>query len=143
MLRALRQIKDSSIHFVKQDKLWICNPLTGWTDCMGRRYREKHNLPQHPARSRGAQTIGCVVCGGGSQFSISAFRLLRTTWPEAWQKYIVDIGMGEIILSIKYDEPLDKVKATLDRMGGLETVAKERPWIFDFTAKHPLPGYVK
>ena len=143
MLRGLRAIKDGATHYVKTDKLTICNPLTGWTDTMGRRYRDKNRLPIHPAKARGAMTIGCVCCGGGSQFTISAFRLLRQTWPEAWWKYIVEIGMGEIILAIKYDHPLDKVKATLAEMGGLEAVARERPWVFDFTVKKPAPGYVK
>jgi 3'-phosphoadenosine 5'-phosphosulfate sulfotransferase (PAPS reductase)/FAD synthetase len=143
MLRGLRAIKDGSSHYVKQDKLTICNPLTGWTDCMGRRYREQHHLPTHPAKLRGAMTIGCVCCGGGSQFTISAYRLLRTTWPSGWWRYIVTAGMGPIILSIKHNSPLDKVKAALDQMGGLATVAKERPWIFDFTRMPPLPGYSK
>jgi 3'-phosphoadenosine 5'-phosphosulfate sulfotransferase (PAPS reductase)/FAD synthetase len=143
MLRGLRAIKDGASHYVKADKLTICNPLLGWTDTMGRRYRNKYNLPIHPAKARGAMTIGCVCCGGGSQFTISAFRLLRRTWPEAWQKYVVDLGMGEIILAIKYDQTLDTVKNCLSGMGGLEAVAKDRPWIFDFTVKKPLPGYVK
>lgn len=143
MLRGLRAIKDGATHYVKTDRMTICNPLTGWTDTMGRRYRDRHNLPIHPAKARGAMTIGCVCCGGGSQFTISAFRLLRKTWPEAWRKYIVEIGMGEIILAIKYDQPIERVKATLAEMGGLEAVAQERPWVFDFTAKKPAPGYVK
>ena len=143
MLRGLRAIKDGATHYVKTDKLTICNPLTGWTDTMGRRYRDKHNLPAHPAKARGAITIGCVCCGGGSQYTNSGFRLLRQSWPEAWWKYIVNIGMGEIILAIKYDQHIDKVKAILAEMGGLEAVAKERPWIFDFTAKKPLAGYSK
>lgn len=143
ILRGLRAIKDGATHYVKGDKLTICNPLLGWTDTMGRRYREKNNLPLHPARQRGAVTIGCVCCGGGSQFTISAFRLLRTTWPEAWHKYIVDLRMAEIILSIKYDEPLDLVRAAIRSLGGLETIAKERPWLFDFTNRKPRPGYDK
>lgn len=143
MLRGLRAIKDGDSHYVKSDKLTICNPLTGWTDTMGRRYRDKHNLPIHPARARGAITIGCVCCGGGSQFTISAFRLLRKTWPDAWWRYIVIVRLGEIILAIKYDQPLERVRAALAGMGGLEAVAKERPWVFDFTVKNPAPGYVK
>lgn len=143
ILRGLRAIKDGAIHYVKTDKLTICNPLTGWTNTMGRRYRDKHNLPIHPAKARGAMTIGCVCCGGGSQFTISAYGLLRQTWPAAWWKYIVEVGMGFIILAIKYDQALDRVKTAITDMGGLETVAKERPWVFDFTAKRPLPGYVK
>lgn len=143
MLRGLRAIKDGTTHYVKADRLTICNPLTGWTDTMGRRYRDKHSLQVHPAKARGAMTIGCVCCGGGSQFTISAFRLLRQTWKEAWWRYIVEIGMGEIILAIKYDQPLAIVQDTIAKMGGLANVAKERPWIFDFTAKKPAPGYVK
>jgi len=143
MLRGLRAIKDGATHYVKSDKLTICNPMTGWTDTMGRRYREKYGLPVHPAKGRGAMTIGCVCCGGGSQFTISAFRLLRTTWPAAWWKYIVEVGMGEVILAIKYDQPITRVKEVMGKMGGLATVAKERPWIFDFTAKKPAPGYQK
>jgi len=143
MLRGLRAIKDGATHYVKTDKLTICNPLTGWTDGMGRRYHDKHQLPVHPAKARGAITIGCVCCGGGSQFSISAFSILRKTWPEAWWKYIVEIGMGPVILSIKYDQHLEKVNAALAEMGGIEAVAKERPWIFDFTVKNPAPGYEK
>jgi len=143
MLRGLRMIKDGATHYVKADKLTICNPLTGWTDTMGRRYREKNKLQIHPAKKRGAMTIGCVCCGGGSQFTISAYRLLRKTWPEAWWKYIVDSKMGEIILSIKYDSPREYTSQAIKNMGGLGKVAKERPWIFDFTAKKPLPGYEK
>lgn len=143
ILRGLRAIKDGAIHYVQADKLTICNPLNGWTDTMGRRYREKYNLPSHPAKARGAMTIGCVCCGGGSQFTISAFRLLRTTWPEAWWKYIVEDGMGEIILAIKYDAEIQVVRASLAAMGGLGAVAKEKPWIFDFTSTKPMPGYNK
>ena len=143
ILRGLRAIKDGATHYVKADDLTICNPLTGWTDTMGRRYRDKYDLPIHPSKARGAVTIGCVCCGGGSQFTISAFRLLRRTWPEAWWKYIVETGMGEIILAIKYDTHIDTVRESIDSLGGLETVARERPWIFDHTAADPLPGYEK
>jgi hypothetical protein len=96
-----------------------------------------------PDDFKGAVTIGCVACRGGRQFTVSAFRLLRKTWPEAWWRYIVTVCMGEIILSIKYDQHIDTVGATLAKLGGLAAVAKERPWLFDFTAKKPLPGYVK
>jgi len=111
---------------------------------MGRRYREKHSLPTHPAKlHRGAMTIGCVCCGGGSQFTISAYRLLRKSWPEAWRKYIVEDRLGEIILAIKHDKPLDQIREVIERAGGLDTMARERPWIFDFTVKNPYQGYNK
>ncbi len=142
-LRGLRAIKDGATHYVKSDKLTICNPLTGWTDTMGRRYRDKYNLPIHPAKARGAITIGCVPCGGGAQYTNSGFRCLRQTWPDGWWKYIVEVGMGKIILAIKYDVSLDTLEAAVEEMGGLEVVAKERPWLFDFSAKSPLRGYVK
>ena len=144
MVRGLRMIKDGATHYVKGDKLTICNPLTGWTDTMGRRYREKYDLSIHPAKKdRGAMTIGCVCCGGGSQFTISAYRLLRKSWPEAWWKYIVEDRLGEIILAIKHDEPLRQIRETLTRAGGLAAVAREKPWIFDFTVKNPYQGYHK
>lgn len=143
ILRGLRAIKDGAFHHVKADRLTICNPLLGWTDMMIRRYTRRNNLPTHPARERGAVTIGCVCCGGGSQFTISAFRILRRTWPEAWCRFIVEDAMGEIILALKYDHPLHIVQNAVTQLGGLEALATERPWVFDFTVKKPLPGYEK
>jgi 3'-phosphoadenosine 5'-phosphosulfate sulfotransferase (PAPS reductase)/FAD synthetase len=143
ILRGMRAIKDGSIYYAKYDKITVCNPLTSWTDTMSKRYRDKYNLPEHPAKKRGAMTIGCVCCGGGSQFSISAYKLLRKTWPEAWRYYIIDLKMGEIILSIKYNEPLEKIQNAINDLGGLEKIANERPWIFDFTREKPLQGYDK
>jgi 3'-phosphoadenosine 5'-phosphosulfate sulfotransferase (PAPS reductase)/FAD synthetase len=143
ILRGLRAIKDGAIHYVKSDAITICNPLLGWTDMMGRRYVNRNNLPAHPAKARGAVTIGCVCCGGGSQFTISAFRLLRRTWPEAWRRFIIDSRAGEVILAIKYERPLSIVRKAVENLGGLERLAVERPWIFDFTVKNPLPGYEK
>jgi 3'-phosphoadenosine 5'-phosphosulfate sulfotransferase (PAPS reductase)/FAD synthetase len=143
ILRGLRAIKDGAFHYVEADRLTICNPLLGWTDMMIRRYSRRNNLPEHPARERGAVTIGCVCCGGGSQFTISAFRILRRTWLEAWRRYIVEDGMGEIILAVKHDRPLALVRQAIDLLGGLAAIASERPWAFDFTSRSPLPGYEK
>jgi len=142
-LRGLRAIKDGALYFVKSARLHVCNPLLGWTDMMVRRYREQHGLPEHPARSRGAVTIGCVYCGGGAQFTNSGFRVLRRTWPEAWRRFIVEWRAGEIILAVKYDVSLDVSRAAVERLGGLETLAAERPWLFDYLRKTPLPGYSK
>ncbi len=144
ILRGLRAIKDTATHYVKADKMTICNPLTGWTDTMIRRYTEEHDLPIHPAKKeRGAMTIGCVCCGGGSQFTISAFRILRRSWPEAWRRYVVDAGMGRIVLAIKYDTPLATVDKAIAELGGIERLTRERPWVFDFTTDTPAPGYAK
>ncbi|MCK9362107.1 MAG: phosphoadenosine phosphosulfate reductase family protein [Syntrophales bacterium] len=143
ILRGLRAIKDGATHYVKADKLAICNPLLGWTDMMGRRYIRCQGLPVHPAKARGAVTIGCVCCGGGSQFTASAFRILRRVWPEAWRRYIVEDAMGEIILAVKYDRPLAIVRQAIEGLGGLKALATERPWVFDFTSRSPLPGYEK
>lgn len=143
MLRGLRAIKDGAFHYVQADHLTICNPMLGWTDMMIRRYTRQNNLPIHPARLRGAVTIGCVCCGGGAQFTASAYRILRRACPDAWQRYIVDLAMGEIILAIKYDRPLALVRQALEILGGLQAVAAARPWVFDFTSRTPLPGYDK
>lgn len=143
LLRSMRAFKDGAIKYVKSDRLTICSPLTGWTDTMVRRYFDKNDLMEHPAKSRGAITIGCVCCGGGSQFSNSGFRVLRKTWPEAWWKYVVQAGMGEIILAIKYDKPLDEIREAIEAIGGIALLAETRPWIFDFTTKSPIQGYLK
>jgi 3'-phosphoadenosine 5'-phosphosulfate sulfotransferase (PAPS reductase)/FAD synthetase len=143
ILRGLRAIKDGAFHHVEADRMTICNPLLGWTDMMIRRYARKNGLPSHPARAMGAVTIGCVCCGGGSQFTVSAYRILRRVWPEAWWRYIVDMGMGEVILAIKYDRPLSIVRQAIELYGGLELIARTSPWVFDFTSRSPLPGYEK
>ena len=143
ILRGLRAIKDGAFHYVEADRLTICNPLLGWTDMMIRRYTRRNGLPSHPARARGAVTIGCVCCGGGAQFTASAYRILRRVWPEAWWRYIVDGAMGEIILAVKYDRPLALVRQAVELLGGLKALAIDRPWVFDFTSRSPLPGYEK
>jgi len=142
-LRGMRSKKDSSLHYVKTDKLWIANPLDGWTDTMIRRYVEAHDLPLHPARARGAQTIGCLFCGGGAQFDNSGFRHLRRLYPDAWRQLMVDWRAGEIVLAIKHDVPLVTIRAAIQRLGGLQAIARERPHVFDFLRTKPLKGYSK
>lgn len=142
-LRGLRDLQDGALHWVKTDKLWVANPLSGWTDLMVRRYLEQHQLPQHPARAAGAQTIGCVPCGGGAQFTSSAYAQMRRAAPDLWRRWIVEERLGPIILAVKHDAPLAQVEAALARLGGLEQVATERPWVFDFARPTPLPGNTK
>jgi hypothetical protein len=139
----MRAAKDSALHFVKADKIWQCAPLDGWTDTMIKRYVEAHDLPMHPARAKGAQTIGCLFCGGGAQFDNSGFRHLRRLYPDQWRQFMVDWKAGEIVLAIKHDEPLHVIRAALDRIGGLEQVAREHPHVFDFLRTKPLRGYQK
>ncbi len=128
------------IRYNKTHKLWTAAPLSGWTDLMVRRYTRQNKVPQHPARARGALTIGCVACGGGSQFTSSAFRRLRRMDPYLWRRYMVAEGFGPIILAVKHNAPLDLVEKSLKVLGGLEQVAEERPWVFDFTRPRPMPG---
>lgn len=142
-LRGLRALKDSSLVFVKSDSLWIANPLTGWTDTMVRRYIDQNHLGEHPARADGACTIGCLYCGGGAQFDNSGFPILRRQLPNRWQWFMVEVAAGEVVLAIKYDERLTVVREALGSMGGLEEVARTRPWVFDFLRHTPLAGYSK
>jgi 3'-phosphoadenosine 5'-phosphosulfate sulfotransferase (PAPS reductase)/FAD synthetase len=141
--RGLRFLKDGATRYLKTDRITVCSPLTGWTDLMVKRYTEQNRLLIHPARLRGACTIGCMFCGGGSQFTNSGFRVLRKTDSEAWRRFMVDIGAGEIVLSLKYDAPLSRVQQVVDSFGGLAALAAERPWIFDFSVRTPLRGYTK
>ena len=142
-LRGLRALKDGAVKYVKSDKITVANPLLGWTDTMIRRYTRQRNLSVHPARSRGAITIGCMYCGGGAQYTNSGFRVLRHTQPDAWRHLMVTLRAGFIVLAIKYRETLDTVQSAVDRMGGLARLADEKPWVFDFLTKTPIPGYDK
>lgn len=142
-LRGLRAIKDGSTVYVESDKLTICNPLTGWTDTMIKRYTESHSLPQHPAKAAGALTIGCMYCGGGAQFDNSGFKILRQTSPEAWRQFIVDWRAGEVILAIKYNTTLRIIRKAIEELGGLNKLANDMPWIFDYLRTTPIRGYVR
>jgi len=142
-LRGLRAMKDGAIYEVKADRITIANPLTGWTDMMIRRYIQQNRLQQHPAKKLGAMTIGCMYCGGGAQFTNSGFKILRKTSPKEWHRLMVEWRAGEIVLAIKYDTSLNTMRLALDRLGGLEALARERPWVFDFLYKTPMQGYDK
>lgn len=141
--RGMSAHKHGTSYHNKLDDMWITNPLTGWTDLMGRRYVKQNRLPRHPMKERGAETIGCICCGGGSQFTGSCYPHARRLDKSQWRKWIVTHRMGEIVLAIKYDEPLQRVRAALDAMGGIEKVARERPHVFDFSCHKPLAGYDK
>jgi 3'-phosphoadenosine 5'-phosphosulfate sulfotransferase (PAPS reductase)/FAD synthetase len=140
-LRGLRAIKDGATKYLKADKIYVCNPLLGWTDCMVERYTKNHNLPINPVRKKGALTIGCLYCGGGAQFTNSGVRVIRKTDPAAWEKMIKDYGFGELILSIKYDRPLAEIRESVDKFGGIDRLMKEKPFIFDFLRETPMQGY--
>jgi 3'-phosphoadenosine 5'-phosphosulfate sulfotransferase (PAPS reductase)/FAD synthetase len=143
LLRGLRDLKDGAVFFNQTDGIWIANPLLGWTDLMIRRYARQHNLPQHPARARGAMTIGCVFCGGGAQFRNSGYRALRQTWPEAWRTFMVDWKGGLIILALKYQRSLETTAKAVEALGGLAALADTRPWLFDYCRLTPMKGYAK
>ena len=141
MIRGLRAKKDGAIHYVKADNIVQVNPLEGWTDMMIRRYTEQHAIPVDPKKTAGLITAGCMFCGGGAQFDNSALRALRFAAPEEWRRLIVDYRVGEIILAIKYDEPLQVVQDAIGQIGGLQEVARKYPHVFDFLRKRPLVGY--
>lgn len=141
LCRKIQADKYGAINYVAKDKIYNAHPLLGWTDTMIRRYRHRYNLPQHPARARGATAIGCVVCGGGSMFADSCLRLARTSAPDLWWQHIVTREVGYICLALKYHRHLDDIKAAVAGLGGLAQLATERPWIFDYTVDTPrVPG---
>jgi len=141
--RGTRGRLDGVVFYQVRDRMWIANPLTEWTVDDIAAYRICADLPEHPARLRGARSIGCVFCGGGAQYNDSLYRILRKTWPEAWEQFMVEWGGGLVILSIKYKSRLDDTREAVDRYGGLHALAAERPWIFDFLRVKPLKGYEK
>jgi len=142
-LRGMRTVKDGAIFLQVRDRMWIANPLLGWTYDDITAYRICADLPEHPARRRGAKDIGCVFCGGGAQYENSRYRILRKTWPEAWERFMVDWGGGLVILSIKYKAFLYATVEAVHQYGGLFKLSKEKPWIFDFLRQKPLKGYDK
>ena len=142
-LRGLRSVIDDAITYVKTDGLYVANPLTGWTDTMIARYIKQRGLKRHPARERGAITIGCLFCGGGAQFTNSGFKILRDQLPSEWRRFIVDWRVGEVILSVKYNYPLDVIRKAIDDCGGLVWLADNKPYIFDYLRETPLAGYTK
>ena len=142
-VRGMRNVKDGDLYFQAKDKIWIANPLNGWTDAEINGYKEKYNLPEHPARERGAKTIGCIYCGGGSQYTNSGYRVLRKTWPEAWYKFMVTWEIGPVILALKYKIHLHHINNAIKEAGGLKYLAENRPWLFDFTRMRPILGYNK
>jgi 3'-phosphoadenosine 5'-phosphosulfate sulfotransferase (PAPS reductase)/FAD synthetase len=140
-LRGLRAHKDGAIKELKQDKIAQINPLLGWTDLMIARYTKQHDLPRHPERERGAQTIGCMYCGGGAQFDNSGFRVLRTTRPEEWKRMVIDFDFAPVIVAIKYGVTLETAREALSLLGGSASVADTMPHVFDFLRPVPLRGY--
>jgi phosphoadenosine phosphosulfate reductase len=143
LIRSLRAHQDGPVHFQVESRLWIVNPITGWTDADVRAYITAYGLEEHPAKARGAATIGCVFCGGGSQYTNSGFRVLRKTWPEAWKQFVVDWRGGYITLALKYGANLENTIQAVTEAGGLEALARTRPWIFDYTRRTPINGYKK
>ena len=140
-LRGTRAHLDGAIHYNKASGIWNAAPLTGWTATMVNRYSQAHALPRHPARDKGAITVGCVACGGGAQYSASCYRILRTTAPDLWRHYIVEKRLGEIILTVKNRMPIATIRQAIERLGGLAHLAETRPWVFDFLEATPRQNY--
>ena len=106
-------------------------------------YAAAHRIPRHPARNKGAVTIGCIWCGGGAQYTASCYRVLRETAPDLWWRFIVEMRGGEIILAVKHEARLTDIREAIDSLGGLAQVAKDRPWVFDFLRMPPRPNYAR
>jgi len=138
LIRGLRDHKDGVLFYHKSDHIWISNPLTGWTNEDIANYIQLHKLKEHPARAKGAKTIGCIYCGGGSQYTNSGFRVLRFGNPPLFKRLIIDYNIGPIILAIKYKQNLFNITQAIKDTGGLESLLNKRPWVFDFTRKNPL-----
>lgn len=137
--RGMRAAKDGTYYFHQADKIWVCNPLSSWSDMKGRLYAKKYAVPMHPAVLAGHQSPGCVPCGGGAMFTGSNLRTMRLRYPEAWRKYIPILGPA--VLSVKYGAPLTAIHRVLERLGGLEVLMRDRPHVFDFTRRIPLESY--
>ena len=56
---------------------------------------------------------------------------------------MVEWEAGLIILAVKYNLTLSKAKELVEAEGGLEKLAQQSPWIFDYLRENPLKGYDK
>ena len=140
ILRRHRQHLDGAMAWNERDRIWVAAPMAGWTDEDVAGYIRARGLEEHPWRARGAETIGCIYCGGGAQFENSGYRLLRGGMPEAWWRFVVGWRGGEIILAVKYDARIDEIREAVTAAGGLERLSQDRPWVFDFLRRRPLKG---
>lgn len=84
-----------------------------------------------------------MFCGGGAQFDNSGFKVLRQTEAEEWRRFIVDWKAGEIILALRHNTSRAMVQEALKELGGLATLADERPWVFDYIRLTPKRGYLR
>jgi phosphoadenosine phosphosulfate reductase len=142
-LRGTHAWRSGAVAYNREADIWTANPLTGWTATMINRYSRAHDLPRHPARAKGAVTIGCIWCGGGAQYDASCYRILRQTAPDLWRRFVIGMRGGEIILAVKHRQPIAAVRAALERLGGLAAVAESRPWVFDFLEMPPRINYAR
>ena len=137
--RGMRAAKDGTYYLHQADRVWIANPLSSWSDMKGRCYVKKYGVPMHPAVLAGHQSPGCIPCGGGAMFAGSNLRTMRLRYPEAWRKYIPILGPA--VLAVKYGSPLSVIQRVLERLGGIERVMVEKPFLFDFLRARPLESY--
>ena len=56
---------------------------------------------------------------------------------------MIEWKVGEIVLALKYDKPRPVIQRAIAEYGGIEKLAAEKPFIFDFTREEPLAGYEK
>ena len=137
-MRGMRSHKDGTLFYHQSDRIWISNPLTEWTFEDITTYIKLHKLEEHPAKKEGVQSLGCMFCGGGAQYTNSKFRILRFQNPPLFKRLIIDYNIGPIILAIKYKQNLFNITQAIKDTGGLESLLNKRPWVFDFTRKNPL-----
>jgi 3'-phosphoadenosine 5'-phosphosulfate sulfotransferase (PAPS reductase)/FAD synthetase len=128
-----------AISYIKADRLWVAQPLAHWTDAMIRRYHRAYSLPTHP----GDGQSGCECCAGGWRFTGNAMAALRQADPQAWRRHLLDGGLWLPLLVVKLHKPADVVCNAVERMGGIEALLQQRPWIFDYAQTPPLEGYAK
>lgn len=100
--RRLMWITSGSLYYVEQKALWLCNPLSFWSDADVARYLEENNLVVlKPDTPNGGS--GCVTCMFGclsraSEGVANNMQDLKTRNPKLWLAALDDWG---------YREPLD------------------------------------
>jgi len=105
-------------------------PLSIWKESDIWEYIRREKLPYNPLYDMGYKRTGCWPCTMDLAADENRLKLLRQTHPKMFHFLIVEKGLGEALIKMKYalhDGQRDLFSHTWD----LETLLKMRPCFFD------------
>ncbi len=131
-------------YYVDSQKLWKCHPLAIWSDDDIWAYIHRFNVPYAPLYDMGYyrstpfgdewvshKRNGCMFCGMDIKFKDNHLSIMRHTHPRAWHTLMVNKGLGEVLLKLKFmlaDGQLDLFQQCY---GTVEEYVEHHPCVFD------------